>query len=198
VRLPAQGITSFRFGGFGGQVKGLLQTNDESLQTQVIVAFIPRLVIGYKHVRSPSHEIVWVFFGRLGGQRFVIGLEVGPEGADGIGGATVMGTTVGATTATGAGVGTITGTGAGVGATTGTGAGVREEYTGLIAGLSTGLGGGVEIPGGEARSGAGVGTTTGTGAGVGTVTGTGAGVGTTTGTGAGVGTKTGTGAGVEE
>jgi len=188
VRLPAQGITSFRFGGFGGQVKGLLQTNDESLQTQVIVAFIPRLVIGYKHVRSPSHEIVWVFFGRLGGQRFVIGLEVGPEGADGIGGATVMGTTVGATTATGAGVGTITGTGAGVGATTGTGAGVREEYTGLIAGLSTGLGGGVEIPGGEARSGAGVGTTTGTGAGVGATTGTGAGadVGITTGVGAGV------------
>jgi len=126
VRLPAQGITSFRFGGFGGQVKGLLQTNDESLQTQVIVAFIPRLVIGYKHVRSPSHEIVWVFFGRLGGQRFVIGLEVGPEGADGIGGATVMGATVGATTGTGAGVGTTTGTGAGVGTKTGTGAGVEE------------------------------------------------------------------------
>ena len=79
MRLPAQGITSFRFGGFRGQVKGLLTTNDESLQTQVIVAFVPRLVIGYKHVMLPSHEIVWVLFGYLRGQRFVIGLEVGVE-----------------------------------------------------------------------------------------------------------------------
>ena len=99
-------------------------------------------------------------------------------------------------------VGTTTGTGAGVGATNGTGAAVGEP-TGPIAGLSTGLGGGVEIPGGEARSGAGVGTTTGTGAGVGTVTGVGAG--TITGVGARVqvsagliaGLSTGVGGGVE-
>ena len=167
MRLPAQGITLFRFGGFRGQVKGVLQTNDESLQTQVFVAFIPRLVIGYKHVMLPSHEIVWVLFGDMRGQRFVLIPEVGVEGAVGIGGLTVMGTTVGTITGTVAGFGTMTGNVAGVG-------------------TMTRLGEGVEIPGGDARSGAGVGTTTGTCAGVGATTGTFAGVGTTAGTGAGV------------
>ena len=57
-----------------------------------------------------------------------------------------------------------------------------------MAGLSTGLSGGLEIPVGEAGSGAGVGTITGTGAGVRATTGDGAGsvIGITTGVGAGV------------
>jgi hypothetical protein len=57
-----------------------------------------------------------------------------------------------------------------------------------MAGLSTGLGGGVEIPGGERSSGAAVGTIKGNGAGVRATTGTGAGavVDITTGVGAGL------------
>ena len=49
--------------------------------SQVIVAFFLRLFIGYKHAMLPSHEIVLVLFGGLGGQRFVIGLEVDVKGA---------------------------------------------------------------------------------------------------------------------